>query len=679
MAANSTNSSALKSLRPPAVPLIAVDPYFSIWSAADKLTDAKTTHWSGSNMPLCGLVRVDGKAYRIIGADPSHVPALEQTSLEVLPTRTIYTFAGAGIALTVTFTTPALPADLDLLSWPLTYLNFDARATDGKSHAVSVYFDALTDIAVLHVAQKVNWSRLNLGAFTALRVGTNEQAVLEKTHTERIDWGYFYLAVPAAAKSASAIANCPEMRDQYAKNGTLPVHDDLRCPRRVSDGWPSLAASLDLGAVDKNGSSSFIVLAYDDLASVELFQRRLPGYWRKKHTDIGSLLRAAIAEYPSVMERCRQFDEELMADLRSSGGEQYARLSAMVHRQVCAAHKLALDFDGSPKHFPKENYSGGFIATVDVHYPTSPFFLLFNPELLKAQLTPVLDYAGSSLWPYPFAPHDLGDYPLANGQTYGGADLPMHYQMPVEECGNMLLMLAALAKVEGNATYVAKYWPLMKTWSDYLKEKGLDPENQLCTDDFMGHLAHNANLSIKAILGIAAYGYLCSLSGKEEEAAQNHALAKDLAAKWTKMADDSNHFRLAFDKPGSWSQKYNLVWDKLLGFNLFPADVAKKEIAHYLKNQQPYGLPLDSRAALCKNDWTVWSATMAESRADFEAIIAPLYRFADETTSRVALTDCYWCDKGEIRNFVARSVVGGFMIKLLADEKLWKKWSSRKS
>jgi hypothetical protein len=679
MAANSTNNSALKNLRPPAVPLIAVDPYFSIWSAADKLTDAKTTHWSGSNMPLCGMVRVDGQAYRIIGPDPSQVPALEQTSVVVLPTRTVYTFAGAGISLTVTFMTPALPADLDLLSWPLTYVNFEARSTDAKPHAVSVYFDALTDIAVLHVAQKVNWSRLNLGTFTAMRVGTNEQAVLEKTHTERIDWGFFYLAVPASAKSASAIANCPETRDGFAKNGSLPAYDDARCPRSVSDGWPTLATTLDLGTVNKNGASAFIALAYDDVDSVELFKRKLPGYWRKKHADIGSLLRTAIAEYPAVLQRCQQFDEEIMADLRSSGGEQFARLSAMVHRQVCAAHKLALDFDGTPKHFPKENYSGGFIATVDVHYPASPFFLLFNPELLKAQLTPVLDYSASSHWPYPFAPHDLGDYPLANGQTYGGTDLPMHMQMPVEECGNMLLMLAALAKVEGNAKYVEKYWPLMKTWSDYLKEKGLDPENQLCTDDFMGHLAHNANLSIKAILGIAAYGMLCSLSGKEDEGAKNHALAKELAGKWTKMAADGEHYRLAFDKAGSWSQKYNLVWDKLLGFNLFPAEVARKEVAHYLKNQQPYGLPLDSRAALCKNDWTVWSATMAESRADFEAIIAPLYRFADETTSRVALTDCYWCDKGVIRNFIARSVVGGFMIKLLADEKLWKKWSSRRS
>ena len=289
----------------------------------------------------------------------------------------------------------------------------------------------------------------------------------------------------------------------------------------------------------------------------------------------------------------------------------------------------------------------------------------------------MLEYAASKHWPYPFAPHDLGDYPIANGQTYGGKDLPMHKQMPVEECGNMLLMIAALAKIEGNADYALKHWSLMQTWSGYLKEKGLDPENQLCTDDFMGHLAHNANLSIKAILGIAAYGLLCGLAGKEAEAAEQRKLAQELAKKWTTMAADTGHYRLAFDKAGTWSQKYNLVWDKLLGLNIFPAEVARTEVAFYVKNQQPYGLPLDSRAALCKNDWSVWSATMAESRADFEAIIAPLYRFADETTSRIALTDCYWCDRGVVRNFQARSVVGGFLIKLLADENVWKKWAAR--
>src|SRR5437879_3910969 len=128
-----------ETLRPPAVPLIACDPYFSIWSPADKLTDADTTHWTGKARRLTGLVKIDGKIFRVMGVDPADVPALPQTKLEVLPTRTLYTFEGEDVRLTLTFMTPALPDDLDVLSRPMTYLTWESRSTDHKDHKVSVY------------------------------------------------------------------------------------------------------------------------------------------------------------------------------------------------------------------------------------------------------------------------------------------------------------------------------------------------------------------------------------------------------------------------------------------------------------------------------------------------------------------------------------------------------------
>jgi len=662
-----------KPLRPPAVPLIACDPYFSVWSQTDKLTEDRTTHWSGSSMPMFGQLRVDGVAYRFAGGGGKNSPQLEQTSLDVLPTRTIYAFSGAGVKLELTFTTPALPEDLDVLSWPVTYVSFKVESADGKAHDVSLYYDVVSDWSAAHSGQKVAWSRIKAGPFETMRVGTTEQPVLDKTGCDRIDWGHLYVCASDAALCAG---NAETMRAQFAKHGTQPAHDDLDTPRSVNQGWPVLSSVFTLGAVTKSVEKT-LVLAYDDVFSVELFHRRLPGYWRKTRADFGVLLREAFTRRAELAERCKKFDEELLADLRNAGGEEFARLCALSHRQHCAANKLAADYDGSAVYFSKENYSGGFIATVDVIYPAAPFCLLFNPDLLKAQLTPVFQYSQSGRWPYPFAPHDLGDYPKANGQTYGGTHLPMEYQMPVEESGNMLILVAAIAKLEGHANYAQPFWNTLKTWAGYLEEKGLDPENQLCTDDFMGHMAHNANLSIKATLGIGAFSLLCELSGKKDEAARYRKLAEQRAKQWVELANDGDHYRLAFDQKGSWSQKYNLVWDKLLELNLFPAEVARKEVAYYLAHQDPYGLPLDSRAHLCKNDWTVWSATLAEKRADFEALIAPLYKFADETTSRVALTDCYWSDKGVIRNFQARSVVGGFFIKLLADGSLARKWRDR--
>ena len=158
------------------------------------------------------------------------------------------------------------------------------------------------------------------------------------------------------------------------------------------------------------------------------------------------------------------------------------------------------------------------------------------------------------------------------------------------------------------------------------------------------------------------------------EAKAYRAIAEDYAAKWVRMAADGDHTVLAFGNPATWSQKYNLVWDKILGLNLFPPEVARKEVAYYKTKQNVYGLPLDNRAAYTKLDWLVWSATLAENSADFRALIAPAYKWMNETPTRVPLTDWYMTTDGKQRGFQARSVVGGVFIKMLAEEGMWAKW-----
>jgi hypothetical protein len=300
-----------------------------------------------------------------------------------------------------------------------------------------------------------------------------------------------------------------------------------------------------------------------------------------------------------------------------------------------------------------------------------------NPELMRALLTPVFEYAKGPEWKFPFAPHDLGTYPKANGQVYGGGAKTEENQMPVEESGNMLLMTAALAKIEKKTDYALKYWPLLQRWAEYLKEKGLDPENQLCTDDFAGHLAHNANLSVKAILALRSYAYMCEVTGKKAEAQLYKKTSEEFAGKWVAMADDGDHYRLAFDKPGTWSQKYNLVWDKILGFSLFPPDVARKEMAFYKKSQLAYGLPLDNRREYTKLDWVLWTATLADTAADFAALVDPVFDWLNKTPTRVPLTDWYWTNTGKQTGFQARPVVGGVLVKMLADPVLVKKWGKK--
>ncbi|MEP7366075.1 MAG: DUF4965 domain-containing protein [Acidobacteriota bacterium] len=656
-------------LRPPATPLIAHDPYFSVWSTADQVTAQPTKHWTGSDQQLAAGVRIDGKGYRILGNWLRSLDAAKQTKFEMTATRTTYGFDQDGVHIDVTFLTPALPDDLDVLSRPLTYVIFEARATDGGTHAVQVYFDGGAQLALNNTEERSAWSRIRVDGLQVLRIGSQDQQILGKSGDNiRIDWGFFYVAAPEQAGLRTIASNLLN-RNALISSGDWPKEDELDPPAQTSRNQPVIGVRLDLGQVGATAVSRYVMAAYDDLFSIQYFQRNLRPYWRRTGDTAADLLRKGAAEFEALRARSTKFDSSLRADLVKSGGEQYADISILAYRQALAAHKLVADLDGTALYFSKENFSNGCIATVDVTYPSAPMFLALNPTLLKGMLTPILDYARLPRWPWPYAPHDLGTYPLANGQVYGGGEKTEERQMPVEESGNMLILLAAVAQRDGNADYAKPYWPLLLKWAEYLKDKGMDPDNQLSTDDFAGHLAHNTNLSIKAILALGGFAQLAKTLGHGDVSAQYMTLAKKMATDWERMARDGDHYRLAFDKPGTWSQKYNLVWDRLLGLNLFDPEIARKEVAFYKRMQHKYGIPLDNRSDYTKLDWILWSAVLAENRADFETLIAPVHKFLNESPSRVPMTDWYWTTEGTQRGFQARSVVGGVYLKLLSDRR----------
>ena len=647
---------------------------------ADHLTDEPTKHWTGTDQPLTSLLRVDGHTYRIMGRDPRNIDPLPQTGVEVLPTRTIYRFEGAGVHVDLTFLTPALPKDLDVLSRPVSYLVWNVRSTDGRQHDVAAYFDASAMLAVNTPEQSVEWSRFRVGDMNAMRLGSQQQPVLEKDGDNlRIDWGYLYVAAPGDTHANEAAAILPAMRSAFGSTGMIPEADDTDTNRQANGrGAAGLAVAIPFGSVGADQVERHLIIAYDDLWSLTFLDRRVRPYWRRNGASAGDLLIAAERDYGSLVKRAGAFDRDLMSDLRNTGGEHFAQMTALSYRQSIAAHKLAIDADGKLLFFPKENFSNGCIDTVDVFYPSAPLYLLLNPKLLEGSVEPIMEYASLPRWRFDFAPHDLGRYPHADGQVYGGAEKTEENQMPVEESSNMIILAAAMAHAGGNTELAQRYWPELEKWATYLKDKGLDPENQLSTDDFAGHLAHNANLSIKAIVALGAFAQLATSTGHKAEADSWHKTAQEFAARWVQMASDGDHYVLAFDKPGTWSQKYNLVWDRVLGLNLFPPPVAQKEIAFYEAHQNAFGLPLDNRSQYTKLDWIYWTASLADSRKDFEALIEPTWKFANESPSRVPLTDWYWTQDAKQRGFQARSVVGGLYMKMLTDEALWKKWVAAK-
>ncbi|MDR0811138.1 MAG: DUF4965 domain-containing protein, partial [Paludibacter sp.] len=493
----------------------------------------------------------------------------EQKSVDVQATQTHYTFAAGAVDLNITFTAPLLMNDLDLLSRPVNYLTYETKSTDGKTHDIELYFEASSVWALNTPYQKSVSSSEEHGGLVYLKTGSEEQDILGKKGDDvRIDWGYFYLVTEK-------------------ENAEYTVADK------------KLALTKKLG--NTKFAAGKVMLGYDDIYSIQYFDDNLRPYWnRKGDKNIVDIFAKANAEYKSLLKKCNDFDKKLFDDAQKAGGNEYAELCALAYRQSVAAHKLVEAPNGDLLWLSKENFSNGSIGTVDITYPSAPLYLYYNVELVKGLLNHIFYYSESGKWIKPFAAHDVGTYPLANGQTYGG-------DMPIEESGNMLAITAAVAAIEGNAKYAEKHWETLTIWTDYLVEKGLDPENQLCTDDFAGHFAHNTNLSVKAIMGIASYGYLAKMLGKNDIAEKYTQTAKDMAAKWLTMADDGDHYRLVFDKADTWSQKYNLVWNKLLKLNIFPDEVAQKEIAYYLTKQNVYGLPLDNRKAYTKSDWIIWT------------------------------------------------------------------------
>ncbi len=663
-------------LRPPSVPLVACDPYFSIWSPADKLTDADTTHWTGKPHRLTSLVRIDGHTFRVMGMEPADLPALPQTQLEVLPTRTIYSFEGAGVKLTLTFMTATLPEDIDVLSRPVTYVTYEWIATDGKKHSASVYLDASAEITVNERRQQVEWSTVEIAGLNTVKLGSKDQPVLGKKGDDlRIDWGHLYLAAPKAENTLAKFLPASLARECFAAHTEYPMVK-MATPLAASEA-PVAAIITDEMGVSSHAVSRWLMLAYDDEYSIQYMKKNLRPYWRRNGWEAADLLKAAAKNYPSLCKRCAKFDAELMADLTQAGGEKYAQIGALAYRQCFAAGKFVADANGQPLQFCKENHSNGCIGTSDVFYPMAPQFLLLGPSLAKSFLVPFMEYAASERWTFPFAPHDLGTYPKANGQVYGDGERGVNNQMPVEESGNLLILITAIAEMEGNPGFANRYWPQLEKWAQYLKEKGFDPENQLCTDDFAGHLAHNVNLSAKAICGIACFGKLCEMRGDHAQGAEYAQTAKEFAARWVKAADSGDHYRLAFDKADTWSQKYNATWDRILGLNLWPAETWRKEMDFYKRTQNQFGLPLDNRKNYTKLDWTLWTATLTQDRADFDAIVGPVYRFLNETPDRSPMTDWYQTKDAKKVGFTARPVVGGVFLQMLYDKTVWAKWAGR--
>ncbi len=626
----------------PAYPLITVDPFFSIWSKSDKLYDSNTVLWCGLKKELTGKINVDGRIYRFMGLGKE--PIIPQTALEVTPYITFYTFENADFALTVKFWTPLLLDNLYDLSLPCSFIEYDIRFNDSKKHTVNISL-SMHENFCYNIKKSVMKKIVSMSCGKAAVMGRKTQKPIYKSgDAVAADWGYFYLfgGEPAVNKNS---------------------------------------VSSDCSLTVVKNASCFHIAAFDDIYSIEYMGTKYKGLWTEKHKTIENAVSYCFNHKEELYNRLLKQNKMILNDAKIYGND-YCHILTAAARQVLAAHKLFRNSKGELLYFSKECNSNGCINTVDVTYPAIPMFLLYRPELVKAMLTGIFAFSRTDAWRNDFAPHDIGQYPIANGQVYGLNRIYYHKKkvlfqmkknvlnpachMPIEECGNMLIASYAYFVLTNDKSQLEANYDLLKKWNYYLIKCGVTLENQLCTDDFAGHSEKNVNLAVKSIMGIACFS---KISEALEEEDHSFEIAKANAQKLIKLSKTKNgYLSFSVGEEKSWSLKYNLIWDILFGFNLFDKSIYAYEIKQYHKMKNRFGTPLDYRKDFTKTDWMLWASCLDSTEQTTKAFSECIVKYLETTSDKNCFTDWYDTVTASECGFNHRSVQAGLWMPVLKNK-----------
>ena len=677
----------MKNFRAPAYPLITIDPFLNVWSFTDKLYDDVPRHWTGNRQFMTGVVTIDNMPFKFMGSvypDNYNVRTepeiIEQVSVEILPLTTKYVFENDLLLLEVDFVSPVIASDLSLMSRPISYISYNATAKDGKEHDINIYFNVSFEMCVDTPDESATYFKTE---YSVCASAGKKNMLTRSGDDHRINWGTLHLIAPDH-KTYAVSNTCgghnskdlPTYPQYTLKKNLLELNERYI----IREYWPALACEKSVCGKKLSG---FIAIGYDDIKSIQYFGQNIEAYWKKDGATFDDIAKLAVDEYDLVMKKVADFEADLL-NRATAVSEKYALLCSVAYRQAVAAHKLTYH-DGEIQFFSKENYSNGCIGTVDVTYPSIPLFLIYNPVLVEGMLNPIFKMCDYGMWKHEFAPHDVGQYPLANMQVYGVGDkytkrflekkeyltgctleeYTLLKQMPVEECGNMLLCVSAICAAKKDYSYAKAHREILTQWANYLVKMGYDPENQLCTDDFAGHLAHNCNLSVKAIEALAAWANVEKILGNEEGAKHYREVAEQFATEWKEHAFAGDHYKLAFDNDDSWSIKYNMVWDTLLDLNVFDKEIAKTEVEYYIKQANKFGVPLDNRSDYTKSDWQMWSTVLCDNKQYLDTVIDRMCTMLECTRDRVPFTDWYYTSSPYMAGFQNRTVQAGLFINLL--------------
>lgn len=668
--------------RPPAIPLAVRSPYLSTWMDAGSdggnggmLAGQWPVFWANQINGWAGFIRVDGTAYTWLGAPPG--PALvNQTAYSYTTTSSVFTLnVNDQVEMNVTFLSPITPDDFKRQSLVFSYLNIDVTSIDGQEHDVQIYADISAEWVSGTRTNIAQWDFGTTGNVAFHHVFRQTQHQFRETAMQA-EWGDWYWATNTGNGMTFQSGSDVIVRGQFVNNGSLANTQDTNF-RPINQDFPVFGFSFPLGNVGATAANTLFTIGLcQDIAIQYLTSsgtESLPSLWTSFFSSNQEAVEFFYEDYQNAASISASLDSKVASDSLRAGGEDYMVLTTLAGRQAYGATQLC----GTPDKmylFMKEISSDGNVNTVDVIFPAHPAFIYTNPTMLKLLLDPLFENQESGLYPNNYSMHDLGaHYPNATGHTDG-----LDEAMPLEECGNMLVMTLAYYIASKDTNYLRQHYTILKQWTGFLIEFGLFPFNQISTDDFAGALANQTNLALKGIIGIEAMSVISSLTGNHEDSRNFSNIAHSYINQWEKIAivpGDLPHTNLAYGNETSWGLLYNLFADSELDLHLVNKKVYKDQSNWYPTVFNTFGVPLDTRHTYTKADWECFAASIA-SPSTAAKFYSTLANWVNTTPTNRALTDLYDTITGDYPGitFVDRPVMGGTFAKLVLDlGRTWRK------
>ncbi|KAL4805552.1 hypothetical protein BDV18DRAFT_21455 [Aspergillus unguis] len=663
--------------RPPSLPLAVKSPYLSTWLSAGQdggnggyLAGEWPTFWEGQVTGWTGLVRVDGQVYTWMGLPGS--TTVNQTAYEYTSTRSIFIMhVGDMVEMNITFLSPITPNDLRRQSLVFSYLDVSVTSLDGGSHDVQVYADISAEWVSGDRSAIAQWDYGVTGDGVAYHKVHRQTPLAFSENRDQAEWGDWYWATDSGTGLTYQAGPDNDVRGAFAKNGELSNTNDNNY-RAISDNWPVFGFAHDLGTIKSSTGVLFTIgLTQSDAIQFTGSSDTLspiPSLWKSHFNSALDALEFFHHDYQEASSLSSDLDSRIAKDSIAAAGQDYLTITSLSARQAFAATQLCGPAD-NPYLFMKEISSNGNMNTVDVIFPAHPIFLYTNPEFIRYLLRPHFEIQESGHYPNSYSMHDIGShYPNATGHPDGN-DEPM----PLEECGNMIIMALAYAQKANNTNYLETHYDLLRQWTDYLIQDALYPANQISTDDFAGPLGNQTNLALKGIIGIQAMSVISGLTNSVDEASNLTNYAQDYIDKWQVLGIAHNatqpHTTLSYGSQDSHGLLYNLYADRELDLNLVPQAVYDMQSEFYPTIKEQFGVPLDTRHQYTKSDWEIFTAAVA-STSTRDMFIQLLAEWINETPTNRPLTDLYDTVTGDYPqvHFVARPTVGGAFALLVLNQ-----------